>query len=126
MEAQRYQVTQDDQDYIVSVAVIGDKITLECQDNNIPSTPIYGKDYTLYELRSYSKIFDYTQPVMDVENEIINAIENHKVSISNQGNIIEIIFDFEYIIESRPKPGVEKMNTGDDDLVVLKVRRDQL
>jgi hypothetical protein len=96
MEAQRYQVTQDDQDYIVSVAVIGDKITLECQDNNLPSTPIYGKDYTLYELRSYSKIFNYTQSVMDVENEITNAIENHKVSISNQGNIIEIIFDFEY------------------------------
>ena len=96
MEAQRYQVTQDDQDYIVAVAVIGDKITLECQDNNIPSNPIYGKDYTLYELRSYSKIFDYTQSVMDVQNEIINAIENHKVSISNQGNIIEIIFDFEY------------------------------
>ncbi len=96
MEAQRYQVTQDDQDYIVSVAVIGDKITLECQDNNIPSTPIYGKDYTLYELRSYSKIFNYTQSVMDVQNEIVNAIENHKVSISNQGNIIEIIFDLEY------------------------------
>lgn len=96
MEAQRYQVTQDDQDYIVSVAVIGDKITLECQDNNTPSTPIYGKDYTLYELRQYSKIFNYTNSVMDVENEIINAIESHKVSISNQGNIIEIIFDFEY------------------------------
>lgn len=96
MEAQRYQVTQDDQDYIVSIAVIGDKITLECQDNNIPSTPIYGKDYTLYELRSYSKIFNYTQSLLDVQNEITNAIENHKVSISNQGNIIEIIFDFEY------------------------------
>ena len=96
MEAQRYQVTQDDQDYIVSVAVIGDKITLECQDNNMPSNPIYGKDYTLNELHQYSKIFDYTPSVMDVENEIVNAIENHKVSISNQGNIIEIIFDFEY------------------------------
>ena len=34
--------------------------------------------------------------------------------------------EVEDVVDNRPKPGVEKIDTGDDDLVVLKVRRDQL
>ena len=93
MEPQRYQVTQDNLDYILSTSINGNKIRIDCQDNNIASTPIYGRDYSLTELRSYSNIFEYTQSVLDVQNEINNAIERHQVRITNQGNIIELVIE---------------------------------
>ena len=92
-EAQRYQVIQDDKDFIISTRLIGDKVRIECQDNNYESSPIYSRDYTLLELTSFSEIFNFTPSVAEVQNELNNAIERQEVKITNEGEYIEIVFN---------------------------------
>ena len=92
-EAQRYQVIQDDKDYIISTRLIGDKIRIECQDNNFESSPVYSRDYTLLELTSFSEIFNFTPSVVEVQNELNNAIERQEVKITNEGEYIEVVFN---------------------------------
>ena len=93
MEASRYQVTQDGKEYILSTLVINDKIRIECQDNNFSPVPIYSRDYSLKDLSSFSEIFSLTPTIVDVQNELNNAIEQQQVKLTNQGEILEITFD---------------------------------
>ena len=78
MEAQRYQVTQDDKDYILSTNIINNKIRIECQDNNFNGSQIYVRELSKNELLSLSNIFNYLPSLTDIENELNNAIENQK------------------------------------------------
>ena len=94
MEAQRYQVTQDGKDYILSTNIINNKIRIECQDNNINPPQRYSRDYSLLDLTSFSEIFTLIHSTTEAQNELDNAIERQQVRISKQGdNIMEIIFN---------------------------------
>ena len=94
MEAQRYQVTQDGKDYILSTNIINNKIRIECQDNNINPPQRYSRDYSLLDLTSFSEIFTLVHSTEEAQNELDNAIERQQVRISNQGdNIMRIIFN---------------------------------
>ena len=93
MEAQRYQVTQDGKEYILSTNIINDKIRIECQDNNFQGKPKYTRDYTLFDLSSFSEIFTLIHSINEAQNELNNAIERQQVRITNQGEIMEIIFN---------------------------------
>ena len=93
MEAQRYQVTQDDKDYILSTNIINNKIRIECQDNNFNGSQIYVRELSKNELLSLSNIFNYLPSLTDIENELNNAIENQQVQITNLGSSINILFN---------------------------------
>ena len=93
MEAQRYQVTQDGKEYILSTNIINNKIRIECQDNNFQGKPKYMRDYTLLDLSSFSEIFTLIHSINEAQNELNNAIERQQVRITNQGEIMEIIFN---------------------------------
>ena len=92
MEVSRYQVTQDDKEYILSTALIGDKVRIECQDNNFASSPLYSKDYSLIDLRTFSEIFTLVHSISEAQNELNNTIEKQQVTIVNQGDSLEIAF----------------------------------
>ncbi len=47
MEKQRYQVNQDNQEYILLANLMGNKINIECQDNNFSSLSSYDRGYSL-------------------------------------------------------------------------------
>ena len=93
MEEQRYQVIQDDKDYILSTKLIGNKMRIECQDNNFPSSPIYSRDYSLNDLTSFSEIFSFTPSIVEAQNALNNSIERQEVKITNEGEYIEIVFN---------------------------------
>jgi len=93
MEEQRYQVIQDDKDYILSTKLIGNKIRIECQDNNFQSSPTYSRDYSLNDLTSFSEIFSFTPSIVEAQNELNNSIERQEVKITNEGEYIEIVFN---------------------------------
>ena len=93
MEEQRYQVIQDDKDYILSTKLIGNKMRIECQDNNFPSSPIYSRDYSLNDLTSFSEIFSFTPSIVEAQNELNNSIERQEVKITNEGDYMEIVFN---------------------------------
>jgi hypothetical protein len=93
MEEQRYQVIQDDKDYILSTKLIGNKMRIECQDNNFPSSPTYSRDYSLNDLTSFSEIFSFTPSIVEAQNELNNSIERQEVKITNEGDYIEIVFN---------------------------------
>jgi len=93
MEAERYQITQDGKEYILSTNIINDKIIIECQDNNYQSQPIYSRDYSLKDLTSFSEIFKLTSTIKEVQDELNKAIENQQVRIINEGEYMEVVFD---------------------------------
>ena len=93
MEAQRYQVTQDGKEYILSTNVINNKIIIECQDNNYRPSLTYSREYSLMDLSSFSEIFSLVHSIQQAQNELNNAIERQQVRITNQGKIIEIVFN---------------------------------
>ena len=95
MEPQRYSVNQDGNEFILSTKVFPDRVKIECQDNNYAGRPNYARDYTLEELRSVSKIFDYANSASEVQTQIDNAIENQNVSLNNKGDILEVTFTIE-------------------------------
>jgi hypothetical protein len=93
MEESRYQVIQDDKDFILSTKLIGNKIRIECQDNNFPSSPTYSRDYSLNDLTSFSEIFSFTPSIVEAQNELNNSIERQEVKITNEGDYMEIVFN---------------------------------
>ena len=95
MEKQRYQVTQDNQEYILSTYLMGDKINIECQDNNFSSLPSYGRGYSLQDLKSFSEIFSFINSPMEALNEFNNAIDRQQVKITNKGENLEILFNIQ-------------------------------
>ena len=92
MEPQRYQVIQDDQQFILSTNIINNKIRIECQDNNYQPSIRYSRDYSLSDLTSFSEIFTLAHSLGEAQNELNNAIERQQVNITNQGEIMEINF----------------------------------
>ena len=95
MEKQRYQVTQDNQEYILSTFLVDDKISIECQDNNFSSTPTYGREYSLQELKSFGEIFSFINTPLEALNEFNNAIDRQQVKITNKGEKMEILFNLQ-------------------------------
>ena len=93
MEKNRYQVTQDNQEYILSTYLDNDKINIECQDNNFTSNPVYRRDYSLQELKSFSEIFSFINTPLEALNELNNSIDRQQVKITNKGEIMEILFN---------------------------------
>lgn len=93
MEASRYQVTQDGKEYILSTAIINDKIRIECQDNNFSPIPTYCRDYSLKDLSSFSEIFTLIPTIVEAQNELNNAIEQQQVKLTNRNEIMEISFN---------------------------------
>ena len=93
MEAQRYQVTQDGKEYILSTNIINNKIRIECQDNNYQPPLRYARDYSLMDLSSFSEIFSLVHSTQQAQNELNNAIERQQVKITNNGEILEIVFN---------------------------------
>ena len=96
MEKNRYQVTQDNQEYILSTYIDNNKIIIECQDNNFTSNPTYRRDYSLQELKSFSEIFSFINTPLEALNELNNSIDRQQVKITNKGEIMEILFNVQF------------------------------
>jgi hypothetical protein len=92
MEAQRFQVIQGDNEFILSLLLNNEKIRIECQDKNIASCPTFARDYSLSDLRKFSEIFSMTPTILDAQKELNKSIDRQDVTITNKGNILEIIF----------------------------------
>lgn len=93
MEAQRYQVSQDDKDYILSTILINDKLRIECRDNNYHLYQTYARDFSKNDFLSLSNIFNYMPTLFDIQNELNNSIEREQVRITNLGNTINVLFN---------------------------------
>ena len=83
MEAQRYQVTQEDKEYILSTSLVNDKLRIECLDNNYQSSQIYSRELSKNDFSSLSNIFNYMPTLFDIQNQLNNAIEREQVHITN-------------------------------------------
>ena len=93
MEIQRYQVTQDDKDYILSTSINNDTIRIECKENNYQPSQIFSREFSRNELISLSNIFNYYPTLYDVQNELNSSIEREQVQIINLGDSIDLLFN---------------------------------
>ena len=92
-EAQRYQVTQDDKEYILSTCLMNDKIRIECLDNDYQLSQIYARELSKNNFSTLSNIFNYMPTLLDIQNQLNNAIEREQVHITNLGNSLEVLFN---------------------------------
>ena len=93
MEAQRYQVTQEDKEYILSTSLVNDKLRIECLDNNYQSSQVYVRELSKNDFSSLSNIFNYMPTLFDIQNQLNNAIEREQVHITNLGNALDVLFN---------------------------------
>lgn len=112
MELSRYQITQDDKEYILSTSLVNGNIRIECQDKNFAHSPTYSRDYSLNDLTSYSEIFTLVSSINEAQNELNKATEDQQIKITNNGQSLLVTFNIqigeyaqEIVFELLPKQG---------------------
>ena len=92
---QRFNLAQGGKNYILTSQVEGKFVKITCFESQIPNPPIYLGLFSLVQLRQMSKIFNSMTTVYDAQNFLNKSIESQKVSVENQGNIINIVIIFQ-------------------------------
>lgn len=89
---QTYQLSQKDNDYILTTGVVGNNIRITCQENNSLTGPYYASDFSLEQLCSLNKYFNLVETISNAQSELNKAIERQKVGVVKEGQILKIIF----------------------------------
>jgi len=91
--ASSYQVNQDNKEYIISTLLLNNLLRLECEDKNIPESPMYAYAFSL---KNFKDMDDYFQPfnsIEQIQEELNNCIENQTAAIfNNMDNTLNITF----------------------------------
>jgi hypothetical protein len=90
---QRYQLSQDEKQYILTSAIHKGKVRLTCYEVNSKSNnpSVFVGDFSLNDLKAMSSLF-YTAPNIEGAQNIINkTIEDQQVSIDSNGQYINIL-----------------------------------
>ena len=90
---QRYQVSQDEKQYILTSSIHKGKVRLTCYEvnskRNNPS--VYVGDFSLNELKRMSSLFYSTLNIEGAQNIINKTIEDQQISIDSNGQYINIL-----------------------------------
>ena len=57
MELKRFRISQEGQEYAMSIILLGERVKLESLEASFPGAPIYCRTYTVDELTNESRIF---------------------------------------------------------------------
>ena len=88
-ETNDYQLEQGGKEYIFSTSIVGNSIRLSCKDQE---GKIFSRDFTVYELKSLSPIFNEITSESDAINFIEKVLSIHKVGVHEESNQIKITF----------------------------------
>ena len=89
---QRFQLSQGGKNYILTTKIEGNYVILTCVQAKVSNSPIYFGQFTLTQLRQLSKMFNTMTTISQAQEFLNQSIENQKVSVEHQGNLININF----------------------------------
>ena len=87
---QKFQLTQSGRNYILTTVIEGDFVKLTCVESQVPNSPVYFGRFSLAQLQQISKMFNTMTTIYQAQEFLNKSIENQKVSVLHQGNIISI------------------------------------
>ena len=87
---QKFQLTQSGKNYILTTLIEGDFVKLTCVESQVPNSPVYFGRFSLAQLQQISKMFNTMTTIYQAQEFLNKSIENQKVSVLHQGNIINI------------------------------------
>ena len=87
---QKFQLTQSGRNYILTTVIEGDFVKLTCVESQVPNSPVYFGRFSLAQLQQISKMFNTMTTIYQAQEFLNKSIENQKVSVLHQGNIINI------------------------------------
>jgi len=90
---QRYQLSQDDKQYILTSRVHKGKVRLTCNEVNSKSNnpPVFVRDFSLYYLKGLSSLFNMAFSLEDTQNIINKTIEAQQISNDSNGQYMNIL-----------------------------------
>ena len=97
---QKFQLSQGGKNYILTSQIEGEVIKLTCFESAVVNPPIYLGSFSLVQLRQLSKMFNKMSTIYEAQVFLNQSIENQKVSVENQGSLINVILYFERETES--------------------------
>ena len=92
---QKFQLTQQGKIYILTTSIDGEFVQLTCHQSSVPNSPKYFGRFSLAQLQQMSKKFNTMTTIYQAQEFLSQSIENQKVSVQNQGNIINIVLYFQ-------------------------------
>ena len=92
---QKFQLTQGGKNYILTTLIEGNFVKLICVNSDVPNSPNYYGNFSLAQLQQISKKFNSMSSIYQAQDFLNQSIENQKVSVQQQGNIINITLYFE-------------------------------
>ena len=90
---QRYQLSQDEKQYILSSGIHKGKVRLTCVEinNNSNDPPTFVGDFSLDYLKELSSLFNTALTIEEAQNIINKTIEAQQISIDSKGQYINIL-----------------------------------
>ena len=89
---QKYELSQDNKQYIFSTSQLDNKLIISCSDNSIPNKQIFTGEFTIEELCYISKYFTNFQSIDQIQNELNKAVETQNIGILDNPNDFQILF----------------------------------
>ena len=110
---QRFQLSQNGKNYILTTGVKGIFVKLTCIESGVALPLVYIGEYSLAYLQTLSKVFESVSTIVQAQEILNHTIETQKVSIENQGDIINITLYLARETESEENYAV-KMDGGNN------------
>ena len=110
---QKFQLSQNGKSYILTTSVKGIFVKLACIESGVTLPLIYIGEYSLAYLQTLSKVFESVSTVIQAQEILNHTIETQKVSIENQGDVINITLYLARETESEENYAV-KMDGGNN------------
>ena len=105
---QRYQLSQDDKQYILTSRIHKGKVRLTCYEINSKSKsnnpPIFVGDFSLDYLKGLSSFFNMAFTIEEAQNLINKTIEAQQISIDSNGQYINILLYLDNEIQNEYFP----------------------
>ena len=92
---QKFQLSQGGKNYILTTKIEGNCVIITCIQSGVPNSPVYFGQFTLVHLRQLSKMFNTMTTISEAQEFLNQSIENQKVSVEHQGNLINITLFFQ-------------------------------
>ena len=110
---QKFQLSQNGKSYILTTSVKGIFVKLACIESGVTLPLIYIGEFSLAYLQTLSKVFESVSTVIQAQEILNHTIETQKVSIENQGDVINITLYLARETESEENYAV-KMDGGNN------------
>lgn len=86
----KYEISQGGKIYNLSTQIYQRNIIFLCEEINTKHNLIYFTEFQLNEIKQFSSLFNNASNIYEAQNIVDNIIINHKISIENNSNSINI------------------------------------